>query len=139
MQERLLQPHALSECDVSLFETYSEQGGTRWERQPRSAFLNQKPGDGAEHWCCRNHQHRYFLEKKCERGSVHQTPPAKAINTLNAFVLFSVLSSDLRALRIPTMTARIKISPAEQTAKETLEMRFRWSDSNDAWSSGLLR
>lgn len=37
------------------------------------------------------------------------------------------------------MTARIIISPAEQTAKETLEMRFRWSDSNDAWSSGLLR
>ena len=31
---------------------------------------------------------------------------------------------------MPTMTgsARMRISPAEHTAKETLEIRFRWRD-----------
>lgn len=51
--------------------------------------------------------------------------PEKAIRTLKAFVLFSVLRSDLRPLRIPTMTTRIRISPAELTAKDTFETRLR--------------
>ena len=61
--------------------------------------------------------------------NVRQTPPENAMSTLNALVLFSVLSSDLRPLRIPTMTARMMISPAEHTAKDTLDIRFLSSDS----------
>ena len=66
-----------------------------------------------------------------DAGEVHSrhTPPEKAMSTLNAFVLFSVLSSDFRPFRIPTMIARMMISPAEQTANETLEIRFRSMDS----------
>ena len=64
------------------------------------------------------------LKKSAEGVYLPQTPPENAIKTLNAFVLFSVLSSDLMPFRIPTITARIMISPAEHTAKETLEMRF---------------
>ena len=51
------------------------------------------------------------------------------MSTLNAFVLFSVLASDLRPFRMPTITARMMISPAEQTAKDTLEILFLSSDS----------
>ena len=66
----------------------------------------------------------FTLKKRGERVYLPQTPPENAIKTLNAFVLFSVLSSDLTPFRMPTITARIRISPAEHTAKETLEMRF---------------
>lgn len=48
---------------------------------------------------------------------------------LKAFVLFSTLASDFIPLRMPTITAKMMISPAEQTAKETFEMRFRATDS----------
>ena len=51
------------------------------------------------------------------------------MSTLTAFVLFSVLASDLRPFRIPTMTARMTISPAEHTANDTLDIRFLSSDS----------
>ena len=57
------------------------------------------------------------------------TPPEKAMSTLNALVLFSVLSSELSPLRMPTMTARMRISPAEHTVNEMLEIRFRCRDS----------
>lgn len=60
----------------------------------------------------------------------NHTPPEKAIRTLKAFVLFSVLSSDLRPLRIPTMIAKITISPAEQIAKDVFDMRLRESEVN---------
>ena len=59
------------------------------------------------------------------------------MRTLNAFVLFSVLASDLRPLRMPTITARMIISPAEETAKETFDMRFLSIDSKSACSSAL--
>ena len=76
-----------------------------------------------------------------DAGEVHSrhTPPEKAMSTLNAFVLFSVLSSDLIAFSIPTMTTKMMISPAEQTAKETFDIRLRCSDSNSAWSLALAR
>ena len=66
-----------------------------------------------------------------DAGEVHSrhTPPEKAMSTLNAFVLFSVLSSDLRPFKMPTMMARTMISPAEHTAKEMLEILFLSSDS----------
>lgn len=67
----------------------------------------------------------------------HHIPPAKAIKVLNALVLFSVLWSDLTAFKIPTMTARIMISPSEQTANETFDIRLRCRDSNSAWSPVL--
>ena len=66
----------------------------------------------------------FALKRGEEEVHLPQTPPENAIKTLNAFVLFSVLSSDLMPFRMPTITARIMISPAEHTAKETLEMRF---------------
>ena len=79
-----------------------------------------------------------FIFKKRDKGDyLPQTPPENAIKTLNALVLFSVLSSDLTPFRMPAITASIKISPAEHTAKETLEMRFLWSDSKEACSSEL--
>lgn len=62
-------------------------------------------------------------------GSLRQTPPEKAMSALNAFVLFSVLASDFKPFRMPTMIARMIISPAEQTANETLDMRLRSIDS----------
>jgi len=64
-------------------------------------------------------------------------PPEKAIRTLNAFVLFSVLSSDRRPFKIPTMTARIRISPAEHTKKDMLDNRFRDSEVKVVCSSRL--
>ena len=67
---------------------------------------------------------QFALKRGGEEVHLPQTPPENAIKTLNAFVLFSVLSSDLTPFRMPTITARTKISPAEHTAKETLEMRF---------------
>ena len=76
----------------------------------------------------KNHDGRY----------IRQTPPEKAMSALNAFVLFSVLASDLRPLRIPTMTARMMISPAEETANETFEMRFLSMDSRFACASVLF-
>lgn len=65
------------------------------------------------------------------------TPPEKAIKTLKPLVLFSVLWSDLRPLRIPTIIASITISPAEQTAKEMFDTRLRAIDSKCACSTGL--
>jgi hypothetical protein len=67
----------------------------------------------------------------------HQTPPEKAINTLNALVLFSTLSSDFKPLRIPTMIARMTISPAEQMAKDMFEIRLRESEAKRLWSCKL--
>ena len=58
-----------------------------------------------------------------------QTPPENATRTLKALVLFSVLSSLLIPLRIPTMIASMTISPAELTVKDIFEMRFRSIDS----------
>ena len=49
----------------------------------------------------------------------------KAINTLKAFVLFSTLFSECRPRSIPTITARMMISPAEQIANDMLDIRFR--------------
>ncbi len=69
---------------------------------------------------------------------LRQTPPANAISTLNAFVLFSTLLSDLIPFRIPTITARIRISPAEQTANDIFEILFLSIDSRSAWSSALV-
>ena len=66
-------------------------------------------------------------------------PPEKAIRTLNAFVLFSVLSSDRRPFKIPTMTARIRISPAEHTKKDMLDNLFRDSDVKVVCSSRLRK
>jgi len=70
-------------------------------------------------------------------NNVHQTPPENAMITLKALVLFSVLSPDLRPFKIPIIIARIMISPAEQTANEILEMRFRIMDSKLACASSL--
>ena len=70
-----------------------------------------------------------YARKGEGRRDARQTPPENAMSTLNALVLFSVLSSERSPLRMPTMTARMRISPAEHTAKETLEIRFRWRDS----------
>ena len=58
-----------------------------------------------------------------------QTPPENATRTLKALVLFSVLASLLMAFRIPTMIARMTISPAELTANEIFDIRFLWMDS----------
>jgi hypothetical protein len=70
-------------------------------------------------------------------NNVHQTPPENAMITLKALVLFSVLSPDLRPFKIPIIIARTMISPAEQTANEILEMRFRIMDSKSACASSL--
>ena len=59
------------------------------------------------------------------------------MSALNAFVLFSVLSSALIPLRIPTMIARITISPTEDTVNEMLETLFLAKDSKAACSSAL--
>ena len=59
------------------------------------------------------------------------------MRTLNALVLFSVLASDLIPLSIPTIIARMMISPAEQTAKEMFDMRLRAIDSKSACSLEL--
>jgi hypothetical protein len=60
---------------------------------------------------------------------VRQTPPEKAMITLKALVLFSVLSLDLRPFKMPIIIARTIISPAEQMANEILEIRLRIMDS----------
>jgi hypothetical protein len=52
-------------------------------------------------------------------------------------VLFAALSPARSASTMPTMTARIAISPADETAKETFEIRLRASDSSAARSSAL--
>lgn len=70
-------------------------------------------------------------------GHLHQTAPEKAINTLKAFVFFSVLSPTFIASRIPTMMTRMKTSPTEDTANDILETRFRDNDSNLVCSSSL--
>ena len=75
---------------------------------------------------------------KLLKGNSHHTPPVNAIKTLNARVLFSTLSSACRALKIPTITTRMSISPAEQTVKEMLEILFLWRDSKLACSSALV-
>lgn len=62
-------------------------------------------------------------------GFVRQAPPEKAIKTLNALVLFSVLSSAFSAFRIPIMMTRMMISPREQTVNEMLDIRFRDRDA----------
>ena len=54
------------------------------------------------------------------------------MRTLNALVLFSVLSSECRPFSMPTMMARMIISPAEQTANDTFEILFLSMDSNSA-------
>ena len=72
-----------------------------------------------------------------QRRDEHHTPPENAISTLNALVLLSALASAFSALRMPTMIARITISPAELMAKEILETRLRAKDSKWEWSSGL--
>ena len=66
------------------------------------------------------------------RNYAHHTPPEKAMRTLNALVLFSVLSSECRPFSMPTMMARMMISPAEQTANDTFEILFLSMDSNSA-------
>lgn len=70
-------------------------------------------------------------------NDIRQTPPEKAMITLKALVLFSVLSPDLRPFNMPTIIARTTISPAEQTANEILEIRFRIIDSKWACASTL--
>ena len=57
-------------------------------------------------------------------------PPEKASRILKARVLFSVVSSLLTAFKMPTIIAKIIISPTEQTVKEMLEIRFRDNDSS---------
>lgn len=69
---------------------------------------------------------------------LRQTPPENAIKTLKALVFLDELSSDLRAFKIPTMTTRTRISPVEQTANATLEIRLRCNDSSSACSSSLV-
>lgn len=83
--------------------------------------------------------HAWFIRDHLQEGIEYSRhiPPENAIKTLKALVLFSVLASDLRPFRIPTMIANTSISPAEHTAKETLEMRFRSIDSYSAWSASL--
>ena len=66
-----------------------------------------------------------------------QTAPANAINMLKARVFFSALSSALTPLRIPIMIARMTISPAEEMAKDTFDIRLRESESSVRWSSKL--
>ena len=56
---------------------------------------------------------------------------------LKAFVLFSVLSSEWMALRMPTMMASTTISPTEQTVKDKLEMRLRDKEVSLVCSSAL--
>ena len=74
---------------------------------------------------------------KNRRGNEHHTPPENARSTLKALVLFSTLASDLTALRIPIMIARIKTSPAELIANEILETRLRAKDSKLRCASKL--
>ena len=59
----------------------------------------------------------------------HQTPPENAIRTLKAFVLFSTLESDFRPFKMPTIIAKMTISPREHTVKEMLEILFLSIDS----------
>lgn len=66
------------------------------------------------------------------RNNVRQTLPEKAMITLKALVLFSVLSPDLRPFNMPIIIARTTISPAEQIANEILEIRLRIMDSKCA-------
>ena len=72
--------------------------------------------------------------KASKDSNLRHTPPENAIRTLNALVLFSVLSSDFRPFKMPTMTARMMISPAEQTANEMLDILFLSIDSYSACS-----
>ena len=51
------------------------------------------------------------------------------MRTLKAFVLFCTLASDFTPLRMPTMTTKMRISPNEHTANDTLEIRFLAMDS----------
>lgn len=60
---------------------------------------------------------------------VRHTPPENAISTLKAFVLFSTLASDLMPFKMPTMIAKMTISPTEQTANDMFDMRFLAMDS----------
>lgn len=76
---------------------------------------------------------------KMNDDHLRQTAPENAISTLNAFVLFSVLSSALIPSRIPTMIARIIISPTEETVNEMFETLFLDRDSKAACSSALER
>jgi len=69
--------------------------------------------------------------------SSRQTAPENAISTLNALVLFSVLSSECKPFRMPTITARMMISPAEQTANDMFEIRFLAREWKCPWSSCL--
>lgn len=59
------------------------------------------------------------------------------MTTLNAFVLFSVLASDFRAFKIPTITASMGISPADDTANAILQIRLRQIEVSEAWDSIL--
>lgn len=68
---------------------------------------------------------------------LHQTPPEKAIKTLNAFVLLSVLCSECIPRSMPTITAKMINSPAEQIANETFEIRLREREWKRRCSSEL--
>ena len=59
------------------------------------------------------------------------------MRTLKALVLFSVLSSEWMAFRMPTMMASTTISPTEQTVKDKLEMRLRDREVSLVCSSAL--
>jgi hypothetical protein len=80
-----------------------------------------------------------IISTMCRRNDdyLHQTAPEKAISTLNAFVLFSVLSPAFIPSRIPTMIMRINISPMEETVNEMFETLFLDRDSKAACSSAL--
>ena len=68
-----------------------------------------------------------------------QMPPEKASRILKARVLFSVVSSLLTAFRMPTIIAKINISPIKETRAEMFKTRFRDNDSSWACSFSLIR
>lgn len=79
----------------------------------------------------------YELHTCTHEINSHHSAPENAIKTLNAFVLFAVLSPAFSPSRIPTITTRIRISPMEEIVKEMFETRLRERDSNSACSSQL--
>ena len=93
VQERLLEPHALAERNDGLLEPNSEHRRSRGEREPRPPLLKEEPRQRAKHWGGTTISSCIWKEGGA-RLDARQTPPENAMSTLNALVLFSVLSSD---------------------------------------------
>lgn len=133
VEECLLQPKTFTERDDSLLEADGEHRRAGRQCEPRTSPLEEEPRYRTEH--CQSDM--TYSSQQPTKGNADgewtfyspHTPPEKAMSTLKALVLFSVLSSDLSPLRMPTMIARTTISPAEHTAKDTLDILFRSSDS----------